>query len=113
MLTNYLGPLYLQVPCSHGISPSSCLKTPKLALLKCRVVILLGILFLPHEILNSDIYWSLQPSLPSTSTASTRTCLVSETKNQQHSPPTCLIHHLHQEVIISAPEELPGPRRAG
>jgi len=61
---------------SHGISPSSCLKRPQLAFLKSRVVILLGILFWPHEILNSTTSWSWQPwSLQSHQSSSHSSCI--------------------------------------
>ncbi|NXU56516.1 CASPA protein, partial [Turnix velox] len=61
---------------SQGISPSNFLKRAKFACLKSRVVTLLTILFLMHEIMNSTISWSLQPRGPSTFTALTRPYLL-------------------------------------
>jgi len=56
---------------AHGIPPSSCLKRPKLALLRSKFLILLIALLPPRRILNWTISWSLQPSLPPTFTSST------------------------------------------
>ena len=52
---------------THGIPPSMSLKSPKLAFLKSKIVILLSALPPPQRILNFTISWSLQPRLPPTS----------------------------------------------